>query len=495
MTETVRVAIACQGGGAQTAFTAGVLEALLDNGRRAALEREYGVAFEIVGLSGTSGGAVCAALTWADLMLGREARKLKEFWTTGYPDGNAALPYGEAWAKTLTDAFKRDRVPGLPVLDRLRADLGMAMLEEGEHRSPFPIHYMPKQNPYYFQNVFELFDLVTTGPIRFGAEHTRAMIKAMLTSLDPQRYGKDIAAAVDDLISTAPIFHDSPLRREFDVQEAFVAMLEHYFPADDRRQIAEAIEAARKARREFPELLIGTADVLHVHEDPDDIDLQPSDDVFIDEEDARKARENNFKVFRGSDPETLKQLPRAIAASAAIPEIMRAVELDGTAYWDALYSSNPPLYDLAFLHGHKHDPNSRADRNPEEIWLIRINPTNRDAVPKTFRDIDDRRNELAGNLSTFHEIRLVRKVDALTTRCAGSAAHERIAFGFIDMTPEFARELDYPSKLDRREGSLEALYKHGTERGEAFLRRWAKAEEGWYKTHPDQPAPAKAEAG
>ena len=54
-----RVAIACQGGGSHTAFTAGVLKRLL----RACAMRSY----ELVGLSGTSGGAVCATAAWYGL--------------------------------------------------------------------------------------------------------------------------------------------------------------------------------------------------------------------------------------------------------------------------------------------------------------------------------------------------------------------------------------------------------------------------------------------
>ena len=51
-----RVAIACQGGGSQTAFTAGALKALC--------ETDIGDEVDIVSISGTSGGAVCAALVW-----------------------------------------------------------------------------------------------------------------------------------------------------------------------------------------------------------------------------------------------------------------------------------------------------------------------------------------------------------------------------------------------------------------------------------------------
>ena len=54
------IAIACQGGGSQTAFTAGVLKAFFNEG----LDRKV----RIAGLSGTSGGAVCAALAWEALL-------------------------------------------------------------------------------------------------------------------------------------------------------------------------------------------------------------------------------------------------------------------------------------------------------------------------------------------------------------------------------------------------------------------------------------------
>lgn len=73
--ETKRVAIACQGGGSHTAFTAGVLMRLL---REEKLER-----YEIVALSGTSGGAICALLVWYALLRDdrEEAiRLLNSFW-------------------------------------------------------------------------------------------------------------------------------------------------------------------------------------------------------------------------------------------------------------------------------------------------------------------------------------------------------------------------------------------------------------------------------
>ncbi|HJV92371.1 MAG TPA: patatin-like phospholipase family protein, partial [Azonexus sp.] len=69
------IAIACQGGGSHTAFTGGVLQALLRNLKPS----EH----RIIGLSGTSGGALCATIAWYSLLLdnpGRGAELLEAFW-------------------------------------------------------------------------------------------------------------------------------------------------------------------------------------------------------------------------------------------------------------------------------------------------------------------------------------------------------------------------------------------------------------------------------
>jgi NTE family protein len=73
--DPLRVAIACQGGGSHTAFTAGVLSRLLSGDELDGCE--------VVGLSGTSGGAMCALLAWSALRDGdrRRAKVLLDgFW-------------------------------------------------------------------------------------------------------------------------------------------------------------------------------------------------------------------------------------------------------------------------------------------------------------------------------------------------------------------------------------------------------------------------------
>src|SRR3712207_6390996 len=96
--KTRKVAIACQGGGSHTAFTAGVLKRLL---RTEELKH-----YELVGLSGTSGGAVCALLAWHNLLRGDAAgaaEALDAFWR----DNSATAPHEQIinswvlWASSL----------------------------------------------------------------------------------------------------------------------------------------------------------------------------------------------------------------------------------------------------------------------------------------------------------------------------------------------------------------------------------------------------------
>ena len=93
-----KVAIACQGGGSHAAFAAGVLLHLLGAGTR---ER-----FELVALSGTSGGAMCASLAWAGMLAGGpdEARaRLTRFWgdLEVHDPADAAVNFWSVWLARL----------------------------------------------------------------------------------------------------------------------------------------------------------------------------------------------------------------------------------------------------------------------------------------------------------------------------------------------------------------------------------------------------------
>lgn len=97
-----RVAIACQGGGSHTAFTAGVLTRIL---------KETKHPFEIVALSGTSGGAICAVLVWYGLLTEgktKASQLLENFWH----NNTASSPWELFVNDNLLSAIRlRDLIP------------------------------------------------------------------------------------------------------------------------------------------------------------------------------------------------------------------------------------------------------------------------------------------------------------------------------------------------------------------------------------------------
>jgi NTE family protein len=135
-----------------------------------------------------------------------------------------------------------------------------------------------------------------------------------------------------------------------------------------------------------------------------------------------------------------------IVASAAVPPLFRAVSARGRLWWDGLYAHNPPIGALLDL-----------PEKPEEIWVIRLNPLARREEPRTAEAIEDRRNEMAGNLPLDEEISGVALVNRLLA--AAPVLDER--FGYRPVTVrEVAlplEELSYASKLDRSAAHLRKL--------------------------------------
>jgi NTE family protein len=92
---------------------------------------------------------------------------------------------------------------------------------------------------------------------------------------------------------------------------------------------------------------------------------------------------------------------RHIMASACLPQLFQAVEIDGEPYWDGGYLANPPLWPLFY-----------AD-TPDDILIVSLNPFERDAVPKSPAEILDRLNEITFNASLVAELRAIGFVQKL----------------------------------------------------------------------------------
>ena len=93
--------------------------------------------------------------------------------------------------------------------------------------------------------------------------------------------------------------------------------------------------------------------------------------------------------------------PDAILASACLPTLFPAVEIDGAHYWDGGYTGNPALFPLF-------DPDL-----PRDILIVSINPLERAELPVTARDIQNRINEISFNTSLLRELRAIEFVQRL----------------------------------------------------------------------------------
>jgi NTE family protein len=158
-----------------------------------------------------------------------------------------------------------------------------------------------------------------------------------------------------------------------------------------------------------------------------------------------------------------------ILASAAIPTLFRAVHLNGATYWDGLFSQNPPVREL-------------VDAQPDEIWVIQINPSRLEHEPRSPIEIADRRNELSGNLSLHQELRFIEKIDELLEEgtIARGGRYRTIVVRIIELSrSRLPAALGPASKLNRDPGFIAGLIAHGEERAGEFLaalafeRAWA----------------------
>ncbi|MBL8517355.1 MAG: patatin-like phospholipase family protein [Betaproteobacteria bacterium] len=90
-----------------------------------------------------------------------------------------------------------------------------------------------------------------------------------------------------------------------------------------------------------------------------------------------------------------------VLASACLPEIFQAVEINGEHYWDGGYMGNPVLFPLFY------------ETKSRDVIILHINPITRDEVPVLANEISDRVNEITFNASLLKELRAVAFVQKL----------------------------------------------------------------------------------
>jgi NTE family protein len=102
---------------------------------------------------------------------------------------------------------------------------------------------------------------------------------------------------------------------------------------------------------------------------------------------------------------------RAVLASACLPMLFQAVEIDGEHYWDGGYSVNPALSPLI------------KECATADLVLVQINPLARQDTPRTAAEIADRASELTFNASLLTQMRAIDFVNRLLAD--GAVSHAR----------------------------------------------------------------------
>jgi len=335
-----KLAIACQGGGSHTAFTAGVLKGLLQRG----IPKPY----RLVALSGTSGGGICATAVWYGLLKVAQGSKEPAYqWLLDFWADNSAILLWERYLNYWSLQLVRGQ------------DAGIVPTFEA---SPYAVEWMVG-------------------------------------------LGKAVA----------------PRQEYFDLK----TLLEKHIPFQELPMLKQATS---------PRLLLGAVDILS----------------------------GTFQTFDSARENICVDM---LLATTAIPTLFKAVQIGNTAYWDGLFSENPPVADFMV---------DEVEERPDEIWIVRINPLARTTVPKTTEDILDRRNELSGNLSLNQELHFIEVVNQWIEKgyLADKAAQKfkKVTVQWIDMSPEVAASLDYASKLNRSPAFIEELITHGERQAESFLK-------------------------
>jgi NTE family protein len=140
---------------------------------------------------------------------------------------------------------------------------------------------------------------------------------------------------------------------------------------------------------------------------------------------------------------------RRVMASACLPFLFQAVEIDGVPYWDGGYLSNPPLLPLV-SHGTSRD-----------LVIVPINPRHRVSTPRTARDIFNRLNEITFNSSLNQDLATLRLINQLIDNGQlKEGEHRRLYLHFLD-DDEAMQQLTATSKINTEWEFLSYLHSLG----------------------------------
>jgi NTE family protein len=151
----------------------------------------------------------------------------------------------------------------------------------------------------------------------------------------------------------------------------------------------------------------------------------------------------------------------AVMASACLPELFRAVEIDGVPYWDGGYLGNPVIFPFF------------GTTQTEDVLVVQINPLVRQKTPTSAGEIMNRLNEITFNSPLIAEYRAMEFVARLIDqgrlpRGVGPGQYRRINVHRI-VLDRFGTQLDASSRLTTDYDFFEMLRTNGKRAARRFL--------------------------
>ncbi|TRD21796.1 patatin-like phospholipase family protein [Palleronia caenipelagi] len=167
---------------------------------------------------------------------------------------------------------------------------------------------------------------------------------------------------------------------------------------------------------------------------------------------ATNVRSGKIRIFTGAEI-----TPDALMASACLPSLFKAVEIDGEAYWDGGYTGNPALFPLFEPH------------LPADIVIVNINPLYRADLPITPQEIQNRINEISFNSSLLRELRAIRFVQRLIEE--NKVQPEAMSYVLVHMIADddLMGDLSVATKLTPTAIVVDRLFEAGRHAGQRFL--------------------------
>ena len=217
-------------------------------------------------------------------------------------------------------------------------------------------------------------------------------------------------------------------------------------------------------------LLIGASEVVNGLETVFDTDVNKRPRLENKGMQPVKNLKDKTKYWKDKTKYWRQRLPlslQGVAASGTLPFLREAEHIGEGYYWDGLYSQNPPVRE--FIAG------SDKENIPDELWVVRVNPQQWPSVPKSNKDIQDRQNELMGNMSLNKELDFIMTVNAWNEKYADqnfSKDHKQVTVRSILMDKELADNLSYSSKFDRSREFMDKMCREGRNVARIWLDRW-----------------------